>query len=199
MSPVQSTIIFLGAPGSGKGTQSSRLSLELDVPCLSTGDALRSEASRNTVAGSKLRQLLASGSLASDELVCSIVGAQLRRKPRSILDGFPRNVKQARYLDSLVSSVTVIHLHVSRRTVLRRLAARRREDDVESVVLRRYAEFERLSAPLIEYYRGPNYHRIDGDRDADAVARDILQLCRPAVVGDRFIHAGVAFEQAHQF
>src|ERR1700722_12359756 len=107
-------ILFLGAPGSGKGTQSSWLSGRLGIPCLSTGDMLRAEAGRKTPAGLKLRDILASGSLVDDRTVCNAVSARLRRdltgcSPNNltnngiILDGFPRTVKQAECLDRILS------------------------------------------------------------------------------------------------
>jgi adenylate kinase len=206
-------ILFMGAPGSGKGTQSVRLSTQLGIPCLSTGEILRSEAKRNTPAGFQLRQVLASGSLASDDMVCAVVGSRLRREAPDaglILDGFPRTVRQAAFLDSLLTDLglpkpTVIHLHVSAEGLLRRLKARRqcakcgaiynlltraslrgsrcendggalveRDDDAEGVILRRLADFEVLAAPLVDYYRDSDYHRIDGDRDPDAVANELM-------------------------
>src|SRR5271154_6403075 len=91
-------ILFLGAPGSGKGTQSSLLSGQLGIPCLSTGDMLRAEAARNTRAGLKLRDILAAGCLVDDEVVCGAVSARLKRELPArgiILDGFPRTRKQA--------------------------------------------------------------------------------------------------------
>jgi adenylate kinase len=218
-------ILFLGAPGSGKGTQSSRLALRLGLSCLSTGEILRSEAKRNTPAGFRLRQVLASGSLVSDETVCSVVESRLCREVPNggvILDGFPRTVEQAIFFDGLLSRLglprpAVLHMHVSREELVRRLTARRhcascgaiynllsrpslrgsrcendggalveRDDDAEGVVLRRLAEFDRSSAPLIEHYRGPDYHRVDGERDADSITRDLLEVvegrevCMPA-------------------
>jgi adenylate kinase len=126
-------ILFLGAPGSGKGTQSSWLSAELGIPCLSTGEILRSEAKRNTPAANRLRRTLAAGTLVSDETVCEVVRARLlRERPERglILDGFPRTVKQAEYLDALLAELrlprpTVVHLQVSEAGLLRRLSARR--------------------------------------------------------------------------
>jgi adenylate kinase len=216
-------ILFLGAPGSGKGTQSSWLSQQLGVSCLSTGEILRSEAKRNTPAGYRLRQVLCSGSLVSDEMVCAAVGARLRRDAAGvILDGFPRTLPQAVFLDDLLVErgwprPTVIHLHVPRHELLRRMTLRRqcavcgaiynlvsrpslrgsrcekdggalvqRDDDPEATALRRIGEFEALSAPLIEYYRGSDYRRVDGSRDPDLVAADLLEIvtreevCAPA-------------------
>lgn len=208
-------IIFLGAPGSGKGTQSSWLSNQLGIPCLSTGEALRAEAKQNSPAGVRLRRILASGSLVSDETVCEVVGARLRRDaPENglILDGFPRTVRQADCLDSLLADLglpgpVVIHLDVSKPLLLRRLTARRhcavcgtvynlisrpslrgprcendggllveRDDDAEGVVLRRLEDFEAISGPLIDYYREADFHRVDGDRDLDAVAADLMEI-----------------------
>src|SRR5580658_2211768 len=126
-------ILFLGAPGSGKGTQSSLLSGQLGIPCLSTGDMLRAEAARNTRAGLKLRDILAAGSLVDDEVVCRAVNSRLRRelpKRGIILDGFPRTRKQAECLDQILSTMgmpgpVVLHLDVSRERLLSRLTARR--------------------------------------------------------------------------
>jgi adenylate kinase len=126
-------ILFLGAPGSGKGTQSSWLSAQLGVPSLSTGDMLRAEAKRNTPAGRKLRDILAAGSLVDDNVVCDAVNARLRRDVPTggiILDGFPRTVKQAECLDRILSGLgmtgpTVLHLDVSRERLLGRLTSRR--------------------------------------------------------------------------
>jgi adenylate kinase len=131
-------LLFLGAPGSGKGTQSSWLSSRLGMPMLSTGEILRSEAKRNTPAGFRLRQVLASGALVDDELVCAVVGSRLRRdaigrnEPSRgvILDGFPRTVQQAAFLDSVLADLgfprpCVIHLEVSSQVLLKRLTARR--------------------------------------------------------------------------
>jgi len=126
-------IILLGAPGSGKGTQGAWLSRRLGIPCLSTGEILRGEAKRNTPAGFRLRQLLASGALVDDETVCAVVGARLRKEPPVkglILDGFPRTIRQAQFLDSLLSELGLprpiaVHLDISADGLLRRLTGRR--------------------------------------------------------------------------
>lgn len=126
-------ILFLGAPGSGKGTQSAGLSSQLGIPALSTGDMLRGEARQNTPAGLQLREILASGALVSDALVCDAVASRLRRELRQqgmILDGFPRTLKQARFLDEILSDLQmpgplVLHLEVSRERLVERLTARR--------------------------------------------------------------------------
>jgi adenylate kinase len=200
-------ILFLGAPGSGKGTQSSWLSGQLGMPCLSTGDMLRADP--------KLREILAAGSLVDDEVVCGAVSARLRRELPArgiILDGFPRTRKQAECLDQIRAGMgmpgpLVLHLDVSRDRLLSRLISRRqcavcgtifnllsrpssrgercendggillrREDDAEAVIRRRLIEFERASAPLVDYYSGADYYRLDGDRDTGVVSAELLDV-----------------------
>jgi adenylate kinase len=182
---------------------------------LSTGEILRTEAKRNTPAGFRLRQFMATGALVDDEMVCAVVGARLQRETTEnglILDGFPRTVHQAAFLDSLLADLglprpTVIDLDVSEEGLLRRLTGRRqcavcgavynlnsrpslrgsrcendggalvqRDDDTEGVILHRLQEFENNSAPLIDYYKGPAYHRIQADGDRDAIAEDLLSI-----------------------
>ncbi|HEX4134933.1 MAG TPA: nucleoside monophosphate kinase [Bryobacteraceae bacterium] len=208
-------ILFLGAPGSGKGTQSAWLSAQLGIRSLSTGDMLRAEAKQNTPAGLKLRGILAAGALVDDKTVCEGVKSRLEReRPMRgiILDGFPRTRKQAESLSRILSGLkmpgpVVLHLEVSRERLVSRMTARRqcavcgsiynlisrpsalgtrcendggalqqRDDDKEAVILRRFTEFDLSCAPLVEYYRKGNYHRIDGDRDPETISTDLLTI-----------------------
>lgn len=126
-------VLLFGAPGSGKGTQSSLLTSRFGIGTLSTGAMLRNEAKRRTPAGFRLRQTLACGALVSDELVCEIVASRiraLRNGDTLILDGFPRTTSQAGYLDNLLAGMgmpepVALHLDVPREVLQRRLAGRR--------------------------------------------------------------------------
>ena len=102
------------------------------------GEILRSEAKRNTPAGFRLRQILATGALVGDDIVCDVVGARLQTdgvkggasRNALILDGFPRNIRQAAFLDSQLADLgmprpTVIHLDISKDRLLCRLSGRR--------------------------------------------------------------------------
>ena len=126
-------IVFIGAPGSGTGTQSLRLAKMLGIPALSTGEMLRGEAKRDTAEGRRLREILAAGSLVDDTVVCAAVNARLQRDLPGggvILDGFPRNLNQARRLNRILTAMgktgpLVLHLQASRNCLMERLTSRR--------------------------------------------------------------------------
>jgi adenylate kinase len=131
-------VLLMGAPGSGKGTQSSLLESEFGFTCISTGAMLRQEAKQDTPAGFRLRHIMASGELVDDATVCQAVASQIKAlsgKSRGmtanlIIDGFPRTVEQAKCLDRLLSDMgmanpLVLHLDVPQDILMRRLARRR--------------------------------------------------------------------------
>lgn len=98
-------INVLGPPGSGKGTQASRLTYELCGCHISTGDLLRNEIRGNTELGSKAKDIMSAGGLVSDEIVIEILKKKLESpecKRGAILDGFPRTFEQAKKLDEML-------------------------------------------------------------------------------------------------
>ena len=104
------SIVFLGPPGSGKGTQAARLSSALELPSISTGEILRQECQSGSELGKRLETALRRGELIGDEQMNEIVQARIRRKDCKggcILDGFPRTVEQAKYLDRLVEALGI--------------------------------------------------------------------------------------------
>jgi len=131
-------IILVGAPGSGKGTQAKRIAQVLGVPQISTGDLLRDNVSRGTELGRKAKQAMDRGELVSDQLVCDMVADRLGRPDCArgcILDGFPRTVSQAEWLDLYLAGKSfdaqppqppiVIQLGVEYNFLLQRLTGRR--------------------------------------------------------------------------
>ena len=97
-------ILFLGAPGCGKGTQSKILIKEYGIPQISTGDLLREEIKAGSNLGKELQEIMSSGKFVSDELVLSLVSKKIMQdecKSGFILDGYPRNISQAKSLDEL--------------------------------------------------------------------------------------------------
>lgn len=125
-------VIFLGAPGSGKGTQSLLLSKALGVQTISTGDALRKEVEDASEIGMLTKSYMESGKLVPDEVVIGIIKNRIGQKDCShgfILDGFPRNVSQAIALDEMLKSLkktisVVFNFDVSEDILIKRIAGR---------------------------------------------------------------------------
>ena len=126
-------IMVLGPPGAGKGTQSSRLSGELGIPHIATGDMFREAAAQDTPTGRRIRQIMDSGELISDELTNQLVRDRLARADARngfILDGYPRNLEQAATLDTILDELgtkidLVIKFMVRNDDIVRRLRGRR--------------------------------------------------------------------------
>jgi len=126
-------IILLGAPGSGKGTQSQRLMERHPIPQVSTGDLLRSAVAKGSSLGLKAKAAMDAGQLVSDEIVLAMIRERLAEADAAhgfILDGFPRNLAQARALDELLAEIgqpldAVIVMEVDRAELARRIAGRR--------------------------------------------------------------------------
>jgi adenylate kinase len=126
-------LLLFGPPGSGKGTQSGRISNWLRIPAISTGDMLREEIKAGTALGNAAKSIMASGGLVGDDLVNKML-AQRVSSPDSahgfLLDGYPRTVEQAEFLDHLLAerefaSPIVLHLDVPMDALVGRLTSRR--------------------------------------------------------------------------
>ncbi len=126
------TLIFLGAPGAGKGTQAQRLVNELGYVQISTGDILRENVKNETELGKKAKSYMEAGELVPDELIISMIEEKLKelKDKDVILDGFPRTIKQAEALDNLLKSLGrnldwVILFDVDENLVIERITGRR--------------------------------------------------------------------------
>jgi len=126
-------IIFLGAPGSGKGTQASVLAQNLNMPFISTGDMLRKEVGQSSVLGLKAKAFMDQGGLVPDSDVISMIKERVTQKDcvnGFILDGFPRNSVQAKALDRAMMEINkevnkVVYLEISESVAIERISGRR--------------------------------------------------------------------------
>ena len=122
-------IIFLGAPGAGKGTQADRVSDRLGIPTISTGAIIRSAVKDGTKMGLEAKKFIEAGALVPDDIVIGIVKERLSESDCDkgyILDGFPRSVPQAEALEAMgVSLDKVISLEVSDEEIVERMSGRR--------------------------------------------------------------------------
>jgi adenylate kinase len=209
-------VIFLGPPGSGKGTQAKELARQYGVPHLSTGDMLREHVSKGTALGLKAKPIMERGELVPDSLVLKMVADRIERPDCEhgfVFDGFPRTVAQAKYLGEMLrrqgfKQPFVIHMVIPISVLMKRLTGRRickvggeiyniydcppkiegicdkdggelihRPDDREEVVAPRLNAYEKLTAPLVQYYRRFGaLHDVDANRSVDEVRREISQL-----------------------
>ncbi len=126
-------IILMGAPGAGKGTQSKVICDKFGIPQISTGDILRANVKDKTPLGQKAKGFMDKGALVPDELVVEMAAGRLGQADCAggfVLDGFPRNVKQAEALDSTLEKLGkiidfAIGIEVPKRELVRRLGGRR--------------------------------------------------------------------------
>lgn len=126
-------LIFIGPPGSGKGTQAKQLASRHGVPHISTGDMLREAVAENTELGRKAAPIMAAGGLVPDELMIGIIRDRLSKadaRKGFILDGFPRTVAQAEKLETIVAgnegdTLKVLQLLVPDEAIVKRIALRR--------------------------------------------------------------------------
>lgn len=171
-------IVFIGAPGAGKGTQARLLARRLKVPHLSTGELLREAVARQTTVGRIAAGYLDRGELVPDLVVVQLVGERLAESGCAagcLFDGFPRTRPQAEVLDQLLEQNKtpldlVLELRVRDEFLVRRLLSRGRDDDVEETIRQRLASYELQTVPLLEYYKGRGLLRsIDGEGSVDEV------------------------------
>ena len=124
-------LVFLGAPGAGKGTQAKSVAKRHGIPHISTGDILREAVKNETPVGLKAREYIDSGSLVPDDVVVGLVAEKLSSIADGfLLDGFPRTVPQAEALGAILEESggkldNVVYFDLDEDTVVRRLSGRR--------------------------------------------------------------------------
>lgn len=161
-------VVFMGVVGAGKSVQGQLLAEKLGGPWISTGNILRMRADERQQA------ILDSGRLFPDEEMYKLLEGEFAELDAAhkefVLDGFPRTLPQAEWLDGKVGSggvklTAVVYLHLSLETVMERLLARGRSDDAEETIKVRFNEYEQKTAPLLEFMNDKGYPvcNIDGE------------------------------------
>ncbi len=121
-------IVLLGAPGSGKGTMAQKLTTQLSIPQISTGDIFRQNLKEETPLGLQIKDIMAKGMPVPDEITIEIVKDRLAKPDCAngyILDGFPRSIVQAEALDGFQTIDCAINLEVDNEAIVKRLSGRR--------------------------------------------------------------------------
>ncbi|MDO4567792.1 MAG: adenylate kinase [Clostridia bacterium] len=206
-------IVLLGPPGSGKGTQAVKICEEFGIPHISTGQMLRESSLDDPELDREMKAIVARGELVPDDLMNELVKERLNEDDCAngfILDGYPRTMEQAAFLDSEVGIDGVLLLDVPLELIAERLGGRRvclncgashhvsrlksgecpacggelgtRRDDAPETVRRRFQVYELSTRPLIERYaKQGKLMRVDGSGSFEDVTSDVLACVRSAV------------------
>ncbi len=158
-------VVFLGPPGSGKGTQAKFLAERLGVPAISTGEILRTAVREKTPLGQKAQAIMERGDLVSDDLIVDLIReriAQADARRGFILDGFPRTIAQAEALERLLaergdSVSAAVNFRVPDEELTRRMLGRAAEegraDDRPETIRERLRVYREKTEPLVAFYR----------------------------------------------
>ena len=173
-------ILFLGAPGAGKGTQAKLISEANSFLHLSTGELLRNEIQNNSNLGLQVKDIMNRGELVSDELVLEIVKKNLENNNQGwILDGYPRNLSQANSLNKVLVQINqplevVFYLDIPEEVLINRLLLRGRKDDNEETIRTRLEIYKKITEPLIQYFTDLSLlEYIDADRELKIISSEI--------------------------
>jgi adenylate kinase len=202
-------LILLGAPGSGKGTQAAYIAHKYDLPHISTGDIFRENMKNKTPLGLKIKETMDSGNLCPDDLTVALVKDRLSNpdcQKGYLLDGFPRDLYQAKELDKFAPPSCVIELSVDLNKIEKRITGRRscpncngsfhidfigntdkcpecgeklvtRKDDTVETVKERLSVYAKQTEPLVDYYKKQGkLVEIDGNCSIEEVFSQIVKV-----------------------
>lgn len=189
------TIVFIGPPGSGKGTQSTRIAdfisensdektvLEIDV-----GELFRNMSKLSDFTESHIDKQMQAGKLLptfiSAHLWANKLLQDLTSDDHLVLGGSPRRILEAKLFDEAVAfyrrqQPIIIHVHIDKPTSIERLTDRGRTDDQKEAIRTRWRQYKQDTLPVVEWYQnnaGYRYERIDGERSRDIIQQDIRNI-----------------------
>ena len=201
-------IVIVGAPGSGKGTQAVNIVKKYNLAHISTGDIFRENIANKTPIGLEVQKIIDGGNLCPDSLTIELVRERLSRPDCAngfLLDGFPRNVEQAKALDSFASPDKLVELDIDFKKIEHRITGRRcckncsesfhldnigdikqcpscggelfiRKDDTAETIKTRLDVYVRQTLPVIDYYEKQGKNvLINADQSVEKVFEDIVK------------------------
>lgn len=177
-------VIFLGPPGAGKGTQSKEIASAFEIPHISTGDILRQAVANQSELGKAAQTYMDKGELVPDSLILDLIQERLTQpdaKKGWILDGFPRNLPQAQFLDGLLNKIgmsydAVVNLEVPDQVLIERLVNRGRNDDTREIIENRLVVYREQTAPVIGFYQNlQKLVSVNGNQMLENVTKDLYR------------------------
>ena len=190
-------LIFFGPPGAGKGTQASLIANNIKIPHLSTGDILRNKLLQKDELSSRLKHIMDKGQLLSDDILNEIVSNRINNHDclkGFILDGYPRTMEQALFLNAILNSKNlkidkIIDIDVDEKTIVKRIISRskteNRQDDNKEVIKTRISKYLLETRPLSDYYKSKyssDYLVINGNQEIKKITEDIIKILKNDVL-----------------
>ena len=187
-----SNIIFFGPPGAGKGTQAKLISNFLNLSHLSTGEILRKKILENDDLAIKLKEIMSSGKLVSDDILNSIVSSRLENETQNgfILDGYPRTLAQSEFFNNFLDKISnkidfIFNIQISfnllKDRILKRSSEESRDDDKIEIIETRYSEYLNTTEKVSKFYKEtfPEvFFDIDGKLQIEEISREIMQILK---------------------
>ena len=186
-------IVFFGPPGSGKGTQAKLLAKELNILHLSTGDILRDKLRDGDSLSLKLKEIMSSGNLVSDEVLNQIIANKLVSKECSngfILDGYPRTIAQSEFLLSFAKSNNlnldiIFNFRIDFKLVEERIILRskqeQRSDDNIDVIKTRLDKYIEETYPVSQFFSenfSHNFLNIDASQEVSKIQKELMNIIK---------------------
>jgi adenylate kinase len=188
-------LLVLGPQGAGKGTQAKRVSAEYEIPHVATGDMFRA-LDASTELGREVGEFMARGDLVPDALTVEMIENRLAEPDAAdgfVLDGFPRNLAQARALDAMLGGIgrvldAILFFSISdeigMERALSRAALEGRADDTREVIAHRLEIYHRETEPIVEHYRTTGkLIPLHADRSIEQVWSEISEALQQVVAG----------------
>ena len=148
-------IVMLGGPGSGKSTYAEYLIKHFDITHIYPGDMLRKEMEKKSEIGKEIKDLMAKGKFAPNDIVLELIKKKVDQSPKGyVFDGWPRYMEQVNdILKAQIGYDRAVFLNVSKEEVMKRLLARGRADDTVDIINDRIALYKKETGPVVEYFR----------------------------------------------
>jgi len=186
-------IIFFGPPGSGKGTQAKLLAKELNILHLSTGDILRDKLSDGDSLSFKLKKIMSSGNLVSDDILNQIIANKLMSEECSngyILDGYPRTISQSDFLLSfaknnnlnldIVFNFKIDFKLVEERIIFRSKQEQRSDDNID-IIKTRLDKYIEETYPVSQFFSknfSKNFFNIDASQEVSKIQKELINIIK---------------------